>query len=88
MLRLVLGLAPMLNWGLGLTGVRLPLYFAATALGIVPNLALAVFFADAIVSRLPGGGTPWPWVIVGGLLVGAAVATLGVARRGVHGRDA
>jgi uncharacterized membrane protein YdjX (TVP38/TMEM64 family) len=87
-LRLVLGLAPMLNWGLGLTGIRLPLYLAATALGIVPNLALAVFFADAIVSRLPGGGTPWPWVIVGGLLVGAAVATVGVTRRGVPGRDA
>jgi len=45
--------------------------------GIVPNLALAVFLADAIVSRLPGSGTPSPWVVVGGLLVGAAIATAG-----------
>jgi uncharacterized membrane protein YdjX (TVP38/TMEM64 family) len=60
-LRLVFGLAPMLNWGLGLTGVRLPHYLAATALGIVPNLTVAVFFADTIVGGLPGS-TPSSWV--------------------------
>lgn len=79
-LRLVLGLAPMLNWGLGLTGVRFPHYFAATALGIVPNLALAVFFADAIVSRLPGSGTPSPRLVVGGTLVVVVIATAVIAR--------
>jgi len=79
-LRLVLGLAPMLNWGLGLTGVRPEHYFAATALGIVPNLAIAVFFADAIVSRLPG--IPSQRVVFGGMLVVvAAIATAVVARR-------
>ena len=80
-LRLVFGLAPMLNWGLGLTGVRLPHYVAATALGIAPNLAVAVFFADAIVSRLPGSGISSPLVVVGGTLVVVAIATAGVARR-------
>src|SRR5262249_56275210 len=41
--------------------------FAATALGIVPNLAVAVFFADIIANRLPGSGTLLPWVVVGGM---------------------
>jgi protein-S-isoprenylcysteine O-methyltransferase Ste14/uncharacterized membrane protein YdjX (TVP38/TMEM64 family) len=66
-LRLVFGMAPMLNWGLGLTGVRLLHCFAATALGIVPNLAVAVFFADTIANRLPGSGTLLPWIVVGGM---------------------
>ena len=66
-LRLVFGMAPMLNWGLGLTGVRLLHCLAATALGIVPNLAVAVFFADTIANRLPGSGTVLPWVVVGGM---------------------
>ena len=78
-LRLVFGLAPMLNWGLGLTGVRFPHYLAATALGIVPNLTVAVFFADAIVGGLPGS-TPSSGVVVGGMLVVVAIATAAVAR--------
>ena len=65
-LRLVFGMAPMLNWGLGLTGVRLLHCFAATALGIVPNLAVAVFFADTLANRLPGSRL-LPWVVVGGM---------------------
>jgi uncharacterized membrane protein YdjX (TVP38/TMEM64 family) len=76
-LRLVFGLAPMLNWGLGLTGVRLLHNFAATALGIVPNLAVAVFFADTIANS----GTLLPWVVVGGMLVVAAIATAAAFRR-------
>jgi len=81
-LRLVLGLAPMLNWGLGLTGVRLAHYFAATALGIVPNVAVAVFFADAIASRLPSSDISSQRVVFGGMLVVvAAIATAVVARR-------
>src|SRR6516162_3449020 len=80
-LRLVFGMAPMLNWGLGLTGVRLLHCLAATALGIVPNLAVAVFFADTIANRLPGSGTLLPWVVVGGMLVAAAIATAAAFRR-------
>jgi uncharacterized membrane protein YdjX (TVP38/TMEM64 family) len=81
-LRLVLGLAPMLNWGLGLTGVRLAHYFAATALGIVPNVAVAVFFADAIASRLPSSDISSQRVVFGGMsVVVAAIATAVVARR-------
>jgi protein-S-isoprenylcysteine O-methyltransferase Ste14 len=73
-LRLVFGLAPFLNWGLGLTGVRLPQYCAATALGLVPNLAVTVLFADNIVSRPT-------WVVAGGTLVVVAIATASVWRR-------
>jgi protein-S-isoprenylcysteine O-methyltransferase Ste14/uncharacterized membrane protein YdjX (TVP38/TMEM64 family) len=93
-LRLVFGLAPMLNWGLGLTGVRLLHYFAATALGIVPNLAVAVFFADAIANGLPGTGTLLPWVVVGGmsmlvtiLRVASLLAFAGPILLNVGGRD-
>jgi uncharacterized membrane protein YdjX (TVP38/TMEM64 family) len=68
-LRLVFGLAPMLNWGLGLTGVRLLDYFAATALGIIPNLAVAVFFADTILNWLTGTGASLPWIVAGGMAV-------------------
>jgi uncharacterized membrane protein YdjX (TVP38/TMEM64 family) len=80
-LRLVLGLAPLLNWGLGLTGVRLWHYVAGTALGVVPNIAIAVIFADAIANRLPGGGVPSGRVTLGVVLVVAVIATASVARR-------
>jgi uncharacterized membrane protein YdjX (TVP38/TMEM64 family) len=80
-LRLVLGLAPLLNWGLGLTGVRVRHYVAGTALGIVPNIVIAVVFADAIATRLPGSGAASPWLAVGGVLVVAAVVTASVRRR-------
>jgi len=55
-LRLLGGLAPPLNWGLGVTGVSLPHYLAGTGLGLIPSLGFIVFFADAIVSRATGGG--------------------------------
>jgi len=93
-LRLVFGLAPMLNWGLGLTGVRLLDYFAATALGIIPNLAVAVFFADTILNWLTGTGAPLPWVVVRGmsvlvtvLRVASLLAFAGPILLNVNGRD-
>jgi phospholipase D1/2 len=55
LLRLVLFLAPPLNWVLGATRVRTSQYVAATALGIVPGMALTVFFADSIASGGQGG---------------------------------
>lgn len=53
-LRLVLGLAPLLDWGLGVTGVDTRDYVAGTALGVVPNIAVAVLFANVIANRRPG----------------------------------
>ena len=87
-LRLVLGLAPLLNWGLGLTGVRVRHYVAGTALGVVPNIAVAVFFADSIANRPPGSGVLSLKVALGAVLVIAVAATVNVARRRLSGRHA
>jgi uncharacterized membrane protein YdjX (TVP38/TMEM64 family) len=80
-LRLVLGLAPLLNWGLGVTGVRTRDYIAGTALGLVPNIAVVVFFADAIANRRPSSGIVPVSVALGAALVIVPAATAHVARR-------
>jgi len=79
-LRLVLGLAPLLNWGLGLTGVGIGPYVAGTALGIVPNIAIAVVFADVIANRPTGIGSS-PAILLGPLLLIAVAAMIHLARR-------
>jgi uncharacterized membrane protein YdjX (TVP38/TMEM64 family) len=67
-LRLILGLAPLLNWGLGLTGVRVWHYVAGTAFGVIPNIAVAVFFANTIAN-----GQPSSRVLSLSLAIGAVV---------------
>jgi uncharacterized membrane protein YdjX (TVP38/TMEM64 family) len=74
-LRLVFGLAPLLNWGLGLTGIRGRHYVAGTALGVVPNIAIAVFFADYAATLSTANGLPSARVLLGSL---AAIAIVGV----------
>jgi uncharacterized membrane protein YdjX (TVP38/TMEM64 family) len=51
--RLLVFLAPPLNWALGATRVRARHYVAGTALGAVPGIATAVLFADSIAARAP-----------------------------------
>jgi uncharacterized membrane protein YdjX (TVP38/TMEM64 family) len=81
-LRLVFGLAPLLNWGLGLTAVRVHHYVGGTALGVLPNIALAVFFADAIVKHPPGRELlSWRGVLGAALIIGAVAAVNLVRRR-------
>jgi uncharacterized membrane protein YdjX (TVP38/TMEM64 family) len=53
-LRLLLFLAPPLNWALGATRVRVGHYVAGTALGVIPGIAASVFFADSIVNGRGG----------------------------------
>jgi uncharacterized membrane protein YdjX (TVP38/TMEM64 family) len=77
-LRVLFLLAPPLNWELGLTGIRLGHYVAATALGLVPGIAITVLFADAIA---PGTGIVSTRVALGVLLVLAVVGIGGVVRR-------
>jgi uncharacterized membrane protein YdjX (TVP38/TMEM64 family) len=81
-LRVVLGLAPVLDWGLGLTGVLTRDYIAGTALGVVPNIAVAVLFANIIANRRPGSGMLFLKVaIIGAALVIVVAAILHAARR-------
>jgi uncharacterized membrane protein YdjX (TVP38/TMEM64 family) len=85
-LRLVLFLAPPLNWALGATRVRAPHYIAGTALGVVPGIATTVFFADSIANRPPGSTILSPGVVAGAVLVIALLATATFASRRLGGR--
>jgi uncharacterized membrane protein YdjX (TVP38/TMEM64 family) len=76
-LRLLLFMAPPLNWALGATRVRLPQYVAGTALGTLPGMATTVYFADAIANRPHGALGP---ALVAALAI-VLVATAGVVRR-------
>jgi uncharacterized membrane protein YdjX (TVP38/TMEM64 family) len=48
LLRLVLFVAPPLNWAIGLTKVRFYQYIAGSALGVIPGIAITCYFADSI----------------------------------------
>ena len=48
MLRLVLFMAPPLNWLIALTRIKFPHYFAASALGIIPGVAVTCYSANTI----------------------------------------
>jgi phospholipase D1/2 len=48
LLRLLLFLAPPLNWALGASRVRVRDYVLGTALGVLPGIGLTVFLADRI----------------------------------------
>jgi uncharacterized membrane protein YdjX (TVP38/TMEM64 family) len=85
-LRLVLFLAPPLNWALGATRVPLPHYVAATALGVIPGIATTVVFADAIANRPPDASLP-PRIVVAGVLVAILVVLAGIAARRLFGRE-
>ena len=77
-LRLLLFMAPPLNWALGATSVRFPHYLAGTALGMLPGMATTVYFADAIASR-PGSALG-PALAAALVIVILAIARI-VARR-------
>lgn len=83
-LRVAGGLSPVLNWGLGLTGVGFGPYMAGTALGIIPGVIVTVVFAEALAgpadgSRLPA--SPGMLVMVGALVVVALVGAMMAVRR-------
>jgi len=48
LLRLVLFVAPPLNWAIGLTKVRLCQYIAGSALGVISGIAITCYFTDSI----------------------------------------
>jgi uncharacterized membrane protein YdjX (TVP38/TMEM64 family) len=85
-LRLVLFMAPPLNWLLGATRVRLPHYVAGTALGLIPGMATTVYFADSIANR-PAGESVGLRVVVAALLVVGFLSVARIAGRRVLGRE-
>ena len=48
-MRLVLFMAPPLNWAIGVTRVRLREYVLGSALGVVPCIAVTSYAADTVV---------------------------------------
>jgi uncharacterized membrane protein YdjX (TVP38/TMEM64 family) len=79
-LRLVLFMAPPLNWALGASRVRLVHYVGGTALGVVPGIAAAVFFADSITQPAADEGFPGRRLIGAAFIVGFLVVA-GLASR-------
>jgi uncharacterized membrane protein YdjX (TVP38/TMEM64 family) len=80
LLRLVLFLAPPLNWGIGTSRVRFADYVTGTALGLLPGTFTTVLFADSIVAReSESAGSP-------AAFVPAAIALLLFVGAGIVGR--
>lgn len=74
LLRLVLFLAPPLNWAIGLTRVRFRQYIAGSALGVIPGIAITCYFADTI-ARLKSAETVFTlkMVVPAGLVAGLLI---------------
>jgi uncharacterized membrane protein YdjX (TVP38/TMEM64 family) len=49
-LRLVLFIAPPLNWAIGLTRVQCYQYIAGSSLGVAPGIAIVCYFSDSVAS--------------------------------------
>jgi uncharacterized membrane protein YdjX (TVP38/TMEM64 family) len=81
LLRLVLFLAPPLNWALGVSRVRTRDYVGATALGVVPGIGVTVLFADSIAGRSAGNDLFAPQVVVTLVLLVGFLVVAGVASR-------
>ena len=82
MLRLVLFLAPPMNWAIGTTRVRFLHYVAGSIVGVIPGVAVTVIFADAVT----GAESVWdllaPEVVIpAALLLGFLLGSALVARR-------
>lgn len=80
-LRTVLGLAPPLNWAVGATSVSFGQYAAGTALGVIPNVAVFVYFGGSVAQAVEQGD----WLSAQ-IIVPAAVVVLFVAVGVLMGR--
>ncbi len=74
-LRSVLGLTPPLNWAVGVTSVPFPSYVAGTALGVIPNVAVFVYFGGSIARAIEDGDWFTPQLLVPAGLVVVFLAT-------------
>jgi len=87
MLRLVLFMAPPLNWFIALTRVKFSHYIAASSIGIIPGVAVTCYCAGTIVKARSFAGmlTPeciLPFALLAALIFGSTLA----ARRLLGGR--
>ena len=79
MLRLVLFMAPPLNWIIALTRVKFPHYFAASALGIIPGVAVTCYCAGTIVKARSFADVLTlefivPFALLAALIIGSTLA--------------
>ncbi|MDG2308485.1 MAG: VTT domain-containing protein [Candidatus Binatia bacterium] len=82
LLRTVLGLAPPLNWAVGATSVPFGSYAAGTALGVIPNVAVFVYFGGSVAVAIENGDWLTPQVLIpAGLVAGFLVVGVLVGRR-------
>ncbi len=74
-------MAPPLNWALAVTRVRFRHYLAASALGVLPGIGLAVYSADRVVQAgLLAPATLVPVLVAASVLAGAALLGRRLAR--------
>jgi uncharacterized membrane protein YdjX (TVP38/TMEM64 family) len=83
LLRLVLFLAPPLNYAIGATSVRFRSHLAGTAIGVLPGLAGTVYLADAIANAQSLRDLLAPEFIVPALLMLSVVASAAWFGRGL-----
>jgi uncharacterized membrane protein YdjX (TVP38/TMEM64 family) len=84
-LRVLLCMAPPLNWALALTRVRFRHYLAASALGVLPGIGLAVYSADRVVQAGTATGLLAPASLVPVLVAVAALGSAAAIGRRVLG---
>jgi uncharacterized membrane protein YdjX (TVP38/TMEM64 family) len=62
----------LVSYAAGLAGIRVRHVAAGTFLGMLPQCYLQAYLAQTLFEALPSG----PWVIVGGVLLGVAIAVI------------
>lgn len=87
-LRLILCLAPPLNWALGATRVRLRDYVLATAIGSAPGIGISAYLGDAMIEADSWHGMLAPHVLVPAVLAVAVLVGGAIVGRRVFGVDA
>ncbi|HLK12593.1 MAG TPA: VTT domain-containing protein [Candidatus Binatia bacterium] len=80
-LRVLLCMAPPLNWALGVTRVGFRQYLAASALGVLPGISLAVYSADRVAQAGAGESVLAPEKAAPVLLAAAALTAAAIVGR-------
>jgi uncharacterized membrane protein YdjX (TVP38/TMEM64 family) len=84
-LRLLLCMAPPLNWALGATRVRLRDYVLGTALGVTPGIGLGAYLGDAMTDAGSWSALLTPAVVIPALVALSALVAGPVIGRRVFG---